>query len=47
VPTDHWAYESVERLRRLGIIGGYPGGGARPQQTAPARQQRSQQRQQQ
>ena len=33
VPTDHWAYSSVEKLRNAGIVIGYPDGtygGKRP-----------------
>jgi len=26
VPSNHWAYSSVERLRQAGIVVGYPGG---------------------
>ena len=26
VPRDHWAYESVTRLKSLGILKGYPPG---------------------
>ena len=26
VPRDHWAYQSVETLRKLGIVGGYSDG---------------------
>lgn len=24
VPRDHWAYDAVEQLRKLGIVRGYP-----------------------
>jgi hypothetical protein len=30
VPRDHWAYDAVEELRRLGILRGYPPQSARP-----------------
>lgn len=30
VPRDHWAYEAVEELRRLGILRGYPPAAIRP-----------------
>ena len=26
VPANHWAFEAVEKLRRLGILSGYPNG---------------------
>ncbi|MBO7393656.1 MAG: S-layer homology domain-containing protein, partial [Abditibacteriota bacterium] len=26
VPTDHWAYDAVNQLQRVGIIVGYPDG---------------------
>jgi hypothetical protein len=36
VPRDHWAYEAVEELRKLGILRGYPPAPARPSQTKTA-----------
>jgi hypothetical protein len=33
VPTDHWAYEAVENLRKRGIIVGYPDGQMRGKRT--------------
>jgi hypothetical protein len=30
VPSGHWAFSSVERLRQVGIVRGYPGGAFKP-----------------
>lgn len=35
VPKEHWAFDAVEQLRKLGILRGYP---APPAPRSPARQ---------
>ncbi len=37
VPTDHWAFESVEKVRKAGVVQGYPGGQGPSAQASKAR----------
>jgi len=37
VPNDHWAFESVEKVRKAGVVQGYPGGQGGTAQASKAR----------